>query len=47
MMNVECPWCAGAATVEVADRDEFSCAACAIRVEFAPDPLPELIAQAA
>jgi hypothetical protein len=39
MCNVECPWCAGSATIEVADRDEFSCSGCAIRVEIAPDPV--------
>ena len=29
MMHVECPWCAGPATVEVAERGEFECADCA------------------
>jgi len=33
-MNVECPWCAGPATVEVADGDAFECDGCAIRVEI-------------
>lgn len=47
MISVECPWCAGSATVEVADGDEFSCDGCTIRVEFVPDPLPELVAKAA
>ena len=42
MITVECPWCAGAASIEVADGDEFSCAGCAIRVEIAPDPVTEL-----
>jgi hypothetical protein len=46
MMNVECPWCAGPATVEVGD-DEFACSACAIRVEIAPDPVNEPVARAA
>ena len=38
MMNVECPWCAGPATVEVGDGEGFACAGCAIRVEIAPEP---------
>ena len=41
MISVECPWCAGSATVEVADRDEFTCTGCAIRVEIAPDAVIE------
>ena len=48
MIDVECPWCAGSATVEIADGDEaFSCAGCAIRVEIAPEPVAELVARAA
>ena len=47
MITVECPWCAGSASVEVADRDEFICAGCAIRVEIAPVPVPEQVAHAA
>jgi hypothetical protein len=47
MINIECPWCAGTATVEVADGDEFSCTACSIRVEIAPDPLAEPLDRAA
>jgi hypothetical protein len=48
MINVECPWCAGSATVEVADGGEaFSCAACAIQVEIAPEPVAEPVARAA
>ena len=38
MIDVECPWCAGPATVEVADGDEFSCAGCAVRVEIVGRP---------
>jgi endogenous inhibitor of DNA gyrase (YacG/DUF329 family) len=45
MMNVECPWCAGPATI--ADGDEFDCPDCAVRVELAPDPITETIAVAA
>ena len=41
MISVECPWCAGSATVDVADGDEFTCTGCAIRVEIAPDPVIE------
>ncbi len=47
MISVECPWCAGSASVEVADRDEFICDGCAIRVEIAPEPAPEPVARAA
>jgi len=45
MMNVECPWCAGSATV--ADGGEFDCPDCAVRIELAPDPITETIAVAA
>lgn len=47
MLTVECPWCAGPATVEVADGDEFRCAGCAIKVEIAPDPVCEPAERAA
>jgi ribosomal protein S27E len=47
MMNVECPWCAGSATIELADDTEFQCIECAIRVEIAPPAAAEPIARAA
>jgi hypothetical protein len=47
MLTVECPWCAGSATVEVDDGDEFCCAGCAIKVDIAPDPVREPAARAA
>jgi hypothetical protein len=47
MFDIECPWCAGPATVEVAERDEFECAACAVRVEVAGGPVADPIALAA
>jgi hypothetical protein len=47
MISVECPWCAGSATIEVAEDDRFDCAGCAIRVEIAPDPITEPVARAA
>jgi len=47
MIIVECPWCAGPATVEVADRDTIECRTCAITVEIAPDPTTEPVALAA
>jgi hypothetical protein len=47
MMSIECPWCAGSATIEVAERDEFSCADCAIRVEIVGPSTSEPIALAA
>ena len=47
MLVVEGPWCAGSAPVEVAEGDAFECIGCAIRVEIAPDPLPEAVARAA
>jgi hypothetical protein len=47
MMSVECPWCAGVATIEVADGDEFSCTDCSIRVEIAPSSPSEQVARAA
>jgi len=47
MINVDCPWCDGSATIEVADGDEFSCTGCAIRVEVAPESAGEPVALAA
>ena len=47
MMHVECPWCAGSATVEVAEGGEFNCADCSIAVELAPEQLSEPAAIAA
>ena len=47
MMHVECPWCAGPATIEAGAAGEFECAACAIRVEIAPEPVSEPVARAA
>ena len=47
MINVECPWCEGPATVEVAEAGEFSCAECAIRVELGAEPVTESAALAA
>jgi hypothetical protein len=44
MINVECPWCAGPATVEA---DEFSCAECVVSVEIAPAASSEPVARAA
>jgi hypothetical protein len=46
MITIECPWCAGPATVEPID-DAVTCADCAIRVEIAPAPATEPIARAA
>jgi hypothetical protein len=42
MVHVECPWCAGTATVDVADGDEFQCGDCGIRAEMAADATTEL-----
>ena len=47
MINVECPWCAGSATIEVADRDEFSCAECSIQVELVAEAVAEPVGLAA
>ncbi|MEA2631268.1 MAG: hypothetical protein QOE66_1487 [Chloroflexota bacterium] len=47
MINVECPWCAGSATIEVAHGDEFSCPECAIRVEIVGPAAGDLVALAA
>jgi hypothetical protein len=46
MISIECPWCAGPATIELAD-EALECAGCAIRVELAPPPATEPIARAA
>ena len=42
MISIECPWCAGVASIEVAEGDEFTCRGCAIRVEIAPDPVTSM-----
>jgi hypothetical protein len=47
MFDMECPWCAGPATVEVAEGDEFVCAGCAIRVEVVMATSTDPLAQAA
>jgi sarcosine oxidase delta subunit len=48
MMVVECPWCAGSATVEDAEGgDAFECRACAVQVEIAPVAASETVARAA
>ena len=47
MFDIECPWCAGPATVEVAERDEFECAGGAIRDEVIGGPVSDPLAQAA
>ncbi len=47
MFDIECPWCAGPATVEVAEGDEFECVVCAIRVEVIGGPVSDPLAQAA
>ena len=46
MFDIECPWCAGPATVEVAESDEFACAACVIRVEVVAAPARDPLARA-
>ena len=47
MFDIECPWCAGPAIVEVAESDEFACAACVVRVEVVGVPATDPLAQAA
>ena len=47
MFDMECPWCAGPATVDVAERDEFECAGCAVRVEIVGAAVSDALGQAA
>jgi hypothetical protein len=47
MFDIECPWCAGPATVEVAERDEFECAACVVRIEVIGSSVTDPLAKAA
>ena len=48
MMVVECPWCAGSATVEDAEGgDAFECRACAVQVEIAAEAASETVERAA
>lgn len=51
-IDVECPWCAGDATIGVitvgARREEtFICATCSVDAEMAPEPVGRLVATAA
>ncbi len=39
MPMIDCPWCEGAATVDM-ESNIVSCDGCAITVEIAPDPTP-------
>jgi transcription elongation factor Elf1 len=51
MVQLECPWCAGAASfVEVpseAGSGAVDCADCGVRVDLAPDPVVTELALAA
>ena len=47
MFSIECPWCTGSATVDMAEGAGFQCADCAVKVDIAPDPVPEPVARAA
>jgi hypothetical protein len=47
MFSIECPWCTAPAVVHLTDASGFECAACAIEVEIAPDPVTEPVALAA
>ncbi len=47
MMHVECPWCAGPATVEAGPAGAFECTGCAVRIDIAPEPVSEPVARAA
>jgi hypothetical protein len=42
MLTVDCPWCEGPMALEESTLASASCEACAVRVELAPDPLPEM-----
>ncbi len=44
MLHVECPWCAGPATIEgdATSGDQFSCADCMIGVEVATAPVVDV-----
>jgi len=51
-MDVECPWCAGEATLEVvmatrASAATFRCTTCSVDVAVAADPIATSIARAA
>lgn len=51
-MDVRCPWCAGDATVKVVVASGttaaiFTCSACSVSVELAPDPVATPAARAA
>jgi hypothetical protein len=50
VMEIDCPWCAGEATVEAGPTGPgaatFVCSSCSIGVELAPDPVV-IVARAA
>ncbi len=49
MLFIDCPWCAGPATIDVdaGGHDAFHCEACAVRVDLAASPAEDLLAVAA
>ena len=49
MLHIECPWCAGPATIDAdaTSGDQFSCPDCMIRVEVASTPVADVIDLAA
>jgi transcription elongation factor Elf1 len=47
MVTFECPWCAEPASLDADALDEIACEGCGVRVEVAPDPVLEPIAEAA
>ena len=51
-MEVECPWCAGDASIEVVragsrEAATFTCPICSVDVAMAPEPVGRLVATAA
>ena len=47
MFDIECPWCAGPATVEVAESDESSARAAQSASRSSAGPVGDPLAQAA
>jgi hypothetical protein len=51
VIEIDCPWCAAAATIEAGPTGtgaaSFVCVDCSIGVELAPDPAAPVIARAA
>ena len=47
MTTIDCPFCDQPVELDLATAVDVACDTCQVRVEFAPDPMPLVIAAAA